>query len=86
MSEKKSSKQEFVRTLLTTPIDELFENQDVTFAGETEKDRAVNVARFTRVRGIIQRGANIFSGDDTDVLIYTLKTYVLQKPQDQKQD
>lgn len=84
MTEKKQqSKQDFIRYILVTPIEEIIENPDLVFTGESEKDRAKSISMFSRFRGIFQRGAQIFSGDDNDALVTVMKQYVTQqKPQE----
>lgn len=80
MTEKKPmSKQDFVRYILGNPIDEILENQEVVFVGDDEKARSKSLATFTSLRGIIQRGGQIFTPDDNTVLISLMKACVSQK-------
>ena len=79
MSEKKQSKNDFIRYILVTPLDDIIEGDTTEFAGDTEKERAASIAGFTRIRGIIQKGSQIFTGDDNDALLMILKKYIRQK-------
>jgi len=79
MTEKKQSKNDFIRYILVTPIDEIIEGDTTEFIGETENIRAASIAGFTRIRGIIQKGNQIFTGDDNDALVKILKQYIKQK-------
>jgi hypothetical protein len=79
MTEKKQSKNDFIRYILVTPIDEIIEGDTTEFIGETETIRASSIAGFTRIRGIIQKGNQIFTGDDNDALVKILKQYIKQK-------
>jgi hypothetical protein len=80
MTEKKPmNKQDFIRYILSTPIDEITENPDVVFTGDTEKARAMSQTRFTQIRGIMQRCNQILVGDDNEALVATLKTCIALK-------
>lgn len=79
MVEKKQSKNDFIRFILVTPIDEIIEGDTTEFIGETERERSTSIAGFTRIRGIIQKGNQIFTGDDNDALVKILKQYIMPK-------
>jgi hypothetical protein len=75
MADKKPmNKQDFIRYILSTQIEEIVENPDVVFTGEDEKARAKSLTRFTAVRGIMQRCNQLLAGDDNEALVATLKT------------
>lgn len=79
MAEKKQSKNDFIRYILVTPIDEIIEGDTTEFVGETEQARLASIAGFTRIRGIIQKGSQMFTGDDNDALVKILKQYIRQR-------
>jgi hypothetical protein len=80
MTEKKpQSKQEFIRYILSTPLDEIIDNADMVFVGDDEKARAKSISMFSRLRGVWQKGAQVLSGDDNDALITAMKVYISQK-------
>ena len=76
MTEKKQTKIEFIRYIIITPLDEIIEGDVAEFVGETEKERQASISLFTRIRGIIQKGNQLFTGDDNDALVKVLKLYV----------
>ena len=72
-------KLDIVRYLLTTPTDQILDEDEVAFAGATEKERQGNVIKFTRLRNIAHRYAQTLTADDNETILAFLKTTVIQK-------
>jgi ABC-type transport system involved in Fe-S cluster assembly fused permease/ATPase subunit len=79
MSKAEKPKLDLTRYLLVTPSDQILEEDEVAFAGATEKERQGNVIKFTRLRNIAHRYAQTLTADDNETIVTFLKTTVVQK-------
>lgn len=78
---QKPNKEDNIRYLIITPIDEMLDEGSVIFAGDTERARTENVIQFTRVRNILQRYSQSLTPDDNDTLVKCLKGYLAERKQ-----
>jgi ABC-type transport system involved in Fe-S cluster assembly fused permease/ATPase subunit len=76
---QEKQKPDIARTLLVTPVDEILDDDELMLVGATEKERQVNLVRFTRLRNIAHRYAQTLTADDNETIIAFLKTTVVQK-------
>ena len=76
---QEKQKPDLARYLLVTPVDEIIDDDEITFTGATEKERQASVIRFTRLRNIAHRYAQTLTADDNETIIAFLKTTVVQK-------
>jgi len=77
--DKPMSNQDFIRYIIVTPIEEIVESPSVEFTGSDEKTRAKSLTNFICLRGMFQRGAQIFSADDNSVIVSYMKSCIHQK-------
>jgi hypothetical protein len=75
----KPQKPTLIQYILATPTEEILDGAEVTFAGETEKDRLSSTVKFIRIRGIIQRYSQSLTPDDNETLVAIMKACVVQK-------
>ena len=67
--------------LINAPIDKLIADENVTFVGETERDRLKTAGRFTRLRNVILKGMQIqiYTKDEIALLYDILTGYIVEK-------
>jgi len=65
--------------LINTPVEDLLDNEQISFKGESERDRHISVMKFTRVRNILIRYSQAFSKDEFNDLMEFLKQFVVIK-------
>jgi hypothetical protein len=78
----KVHKLENFRFLVNTPEDELIDDEDIGFKGETEYERMKSVAAFTRIRSILQKYTQTLTVDDSETLFTCMKLYLVSKKPD----
>ncbi|MDD2578400.1 MAG: hypothetical protein PHP96_03425 [Candidatus Dojkabacteria bacterium] len=77
---KESDKRQNPAYLVITPIEELIDD-GISFEGDTEKDRAINMFDFSRTREILQRFSQQLTADQNETLIRFIKCCVkMDKP------
>ena len=79
--DKKPTKADYIRYILETPMEDILDKLDPNyrFVGDTEQDRMRSISRFTRLRGIMQKGSNVLSADDVNLLIRYIRECVVLK-------
>lgn len=78
MASKQPDKKDLPGYLIMTQIEELIDD-GLTFEGDDEKTRQMNMTDFLRIRELIQRFGSQVTADTHDTLLRTLKTCIKQK-------
>ena len=79
MAPEKDKPQKDPLYLINAPIDKLIADENVTFVGETERDRLKTAGRFTRLRNVILKGVQIYTKDEIALLYDILTGYIVEK-------